>query len=46
MKEKLISEIRSYVPFNEQEAADRELILKLLDSEEDLSESLRAGNAA
>ena len=37
MKEKLISEIRSYVPFNEQEAADRELILKLLDSEEDLS---------
>jgi len=37
MKEKLISQIRSYVPFNEQETADRELILTLLDSGGDLS---------
>ena len=37
MKEKLISEIRSYNPFNEQETADKNLILRLLGSGEDLS---------
>ena len=37
MKEKLISEIQSYNPFNEQETADKNLILRLLGSGEDLS---------
>ena len=37
MKEKLISEIRGYVPVNEQEQSDRELILKLLETHEDLT---------
>ena len=37
MREKLIREIVSYVPYNEQEQADRELMLKLLREGEDLS---------
>ncbi len=37
MKETLIREIENYEPFNAQEAADRQLMLKLLDSSEDLS---------
>ena len=45
MKEKLISEIQSYNPFNEQETADKNLILRLLGSGEDLSvRSARTGN--
>lgn len=38
MKEELIAQIKSYVPFNEQEQVDKMLILKLLDSGEDASE--------
>ncbi len=37
MKEKLIAQIRSYQPCNGQEAADRDLILKLIEGSKDLS---------
>ena len=37
MKEILIRAIETYEPFNAQEATDRQLMLKLLDSSEDLS---------
>jgi len=37
VREKLIKEIENYQPYNEQEAADRELMLKLLAGQEDLS---------
>lgn len=37
MKEKLIEQIKAFVPFNEQEEADKAMFLKLLDSGDDLS---------
>ena len=37
MKEKLIHQIENYVPFNEQESADKATILKLLKNDTDIS---------
>lgn len=37
MKEKLIRQIENFLPYNEQEAADKELLLKWLQSGEDIS---------